>query len=462
MLPNLRLFLSPSLLALRLGVWALAGSDLSVLSSLGTQCPLVRTAIFWGHPGTAEVFSAVTQAICGWRHLQELYCSHLNPRAWAHLLETGRLRSGAFRPSDPIAALATSAKHMALFPEMSDLHVTSRTVTHATDFIKLMHHTPRMCHLSIESTRENTPQNIHALCVALSNRVLDSDSPEVLRLSGYDSPGTLPPTITFETMQPLLSFRDLRVLKIERFGTFALDDEALKVFAMAWPNLEILRLEHNIWPRPLGITFRGLSHLVRFCPNLKHLTLAFDATKTECTQEELGGASNCAIKWLDLLNSPLSDVGVVAALLKCLFPQLERCIHSPQPRTPRALHVTIARVLGRVKYYLSRNSFPYGLVFRPSLCHNEDRSFLRKTVTRVRVGHIHVEGFLQGGRVNPTLNMINVTNLVNLNIRTMGNSSANICDTVSALWGRFVLYYLARLQSIPPPVAAVLYSTVDS
>ncbi|KAH7906621.1 hypothetical protein BJ138DRAFT_1162236 [Hygrophoropsis aurantiaca] len=320
MLPKFHLFLPPTLLVLKLGLWAIEGSDLSVLSLLGTQCPFVRTAIFKGHPGAEDVISAVSQAICGWRHLQELHCGPLNRKAWAHLSETGSLRSGAFWLPDPIVASIPSplaaSKRMALFPEMSDLHLTSHTVTQATGFVESMHHTPKICHISIKSTRESTSQNIHALCIALSNRALDS--PSLLKLSSSDLIGnsTSPPIITFEAIQPLLSFRSLRILEIERFGTFALDNEALKIFAMAWPNLEILRLDHNVWPPPFGITFRGLSHLVKSCPNLKGLDLAFDATKTDYTEEELGGASNRAITLLGVFNSPLSDVGIVAALLK--------------------------------------------------------------------------------------------------------------------------------------------------
>ncbi|KAH7905453.1 hypothetical protein BJ138DRAFT_772702 [Hygrophoropsis aurantiaca] len=330
MLPNLHLFLSPTLLVLKLDLWTIEGSDLSILLSLGTQCPLVRTAVFEGPLETEELSSAVSQAVCGWRHLQELQCGKLDRQAWAHLSETGTLTSGAFRLPSPLAAYITSpqasSECMTLFPEMSDIHISSRTVRLALDFVELMHHTPRRFQLTAEFTR--TSQAIHALFVALSNRALDS--PSHLKLYGSDlqDNSASAPTISFETMHPLLGFRNLRVLQIESFGTFSLDDEALKAFAMAWPNLETLWLYHSIWPRPLGITFQGLSHLVKFCPNLKRLALAFDATNVYFVGGELQDASNHTIKLLYALNSPLSDPGSVARLLKCLFPRLKRVFNS--------------------------------------------------------------------------------------------------------------------------------------
>ncbi|KAH7906112.1 hypothetical protein BJ138DRAFT_670798 [Hygrophoropsis aurantiaca] len=359
MLPHLHLFLSPSLLVLKLDLWRIGNTDLRALSSLSTFCPSVRTAIFEGPFETDELSAAVSRAVCGWRDIRELRCGSLDQEVWEHLSATGRLTSADFRLPPPLAEYITRTSPSSsdaectasrLFPEMLDICVSCPTVSLATGFLDLLHHTPRRFHLTAESTYACTAQAIHALFAALSVRALDSYPPTHLKLYGSDQRrnsdrGSLPPpVITLVTLQPLLSFKGLRVLHIDSVGTFSLDDVALHALAAAWPNLETLWLHHTKWPHPLGITFRGLAWLIGLCPCLEQLALAFDVTDADSgflEDEEfkaLGGASgsiaNHAIHVLYALNSSVRgawlwrDAARVAVLLRRLFPRLEKVLGS--------------------------------------------------------------------------------------------------------------------------------------
>ncbi|KAH7906109.1 hypothetical protein BJ138DRAFT_1117871 [Hygrophoropsis aurantiaca] len=124
----------------------------------------------------------------------------------------------------------------------------------------------------------------------------------------------------------------LRVLHLDSFGTFSLDDAALRALAVAWSSLETLWMHHDEWPHPLGITFRGLARLVGLCPRLERLALAFDVTDADSSfleDEEFK-----ALGVLYALNSSVNDAWRwrdaprVAALLWRLFPRLERVFGS--------------------------------------------------------------------------------------------------------------------------------------
>ncbi|KAH7925147.1 hypothetical protein BV22DRAFT_1129254 [Leucogyrophana mollusca] len=327
-LSYLRLFLAPSLVVLKADLRGLSESDPNVLSSLHTICPLIRTAVFTKVPESKEAVAAISQAVCGWRHLQILQCDRLNKAAWAHVLRTPGLTVGDFHLPPRIAEFARTAgvpsSSSDLFPSLSDLRLSSRNVNLATTLIEMMNHTPTTFQLIVEHTPSS--QSIHALFNALSERVVQS--PSQLLLTGPD--GDDPPVITLEKMEPLLNFSSLRVLEMDSFCTFFFDDEALTEMALAWPNLETLWLYRKRWEVPSGITFQGLFSLVQLCPKLNRLALAFDATAMDSALpiSYLNKVSNHAVKHLHVMDTHLDDPPVVALALLSLFAGLERVHYS--------------------------------------------------------------------------------------------------------------------------------------
>ncbi|KAF9467213.1 hypothetical protein BDZ94DRAFT_1249858 [Collybia nuda] len=82
--------------------------------------------------------------------------------------------------------------------------------------------------------------------------------------------------ITTQTLVPLLS-RNMKSLNIDLRGTTELNNRAISDLAEAWPNLELLRLTEASTETYPSVTIEGITTLISMCPNLRTLSLRFDA-----------------------------------------------------------------------------------------------------------------------------------------------------------------------------------------
>lgn len=142
------------------------------------------------------------------------------------------------------------------------------------------------------------------------------------RLQGQRSP--FAPTITTNTLRPLLVFRKLLRVTVFLCCPYDLDDSLLRDMTSAWPSLEILELLSPQPRRPdifhSKVTAAGLIPLAIHCPRLVNLAIAFDARQSPVLDDErlfqghLHHLSNLAVG-----NSPILAPLQVAMFLSCLF-----------------------------------------------------------------------------------------------------------------------------------------------
>jgi hypothetical protein len=80
-------------------------------------------------------------------------------------------------------------------------------------------------------------------------------------------------------LEPLLSFPNISVLKVNLDGDIALDDGALRRIGESWPNLRVLRLFDQTMGTSSAVTImEGLLPLITACPQLEELTLRVNFT----------------------------------------------------------------------------------------------------------------------------------------------------------------------------------------
>ncbi|KAF8951375.1 hypothetical protein BDZ97DRAFT_1932433 [Flammula alnicola] len=129
------------------------------------------------------------------------------------------------------------------------------------------------------------------------------------------------------TLPPLLSFKDLTIVQLDIPCSFDLGDTQLKAMAEAWPRLRRFQLGSMMgWHLPPSITFTGILHLLRSCPELEYLVLPFDTSSEKPLPSMITSAHiNKNITYLYIGNAMVSgegDQSAVAWFLRQVFPNL--------------------------------------------------------------------------------------------------------------------------------------------
>lgn len=131
--------------------------------------------------------------------------------------------------------------------------------------------------------------------------------------------------IDWPILQPLLSFPNLRALKLDIPCTFELGDAALHDMAKAWPRICRLSLGFIAgWGAPPQVTLSGILDLLVFCPELEHFFIPFDTSVSPPLTIPIG-AIRPNITYLQVGNSYIRHTDhmmPVANFLKRLFPKL--------------------------------------------------------------------------------------------------------------------------------------------
>lgn len=130
--------------------------------------------------------------------------------------------------------------------------------------------------------------------------------------------------MTMRMMQPLLGFKELRMLWLNVPVVYLLDDNDLERMARAWPQLQIFSLGARFgWMEESRVTLGGVKSLIRHCPGLKNLELVIDATKEVPERAGAMAVANNKITGLVLGNSKIrAQTDEVAEELGAVLPQL--------------------------------------------------------------------------------------------------------------------------------------------
>jgi hypothetical protein len=123
-----------------------------------------------------------------------------------------------------------------------------------------------------------------------------------------------------DTIRPLLSCKQLRVVILKLAFLEALDDSWLLAAANAWPLLEQLRMEVRI-PQNPKITFKGLVFLIRDLPRLQSIYLTLNLREADIVLLE--GIPTGHIRCLKMTHPKLVQRRNLDSLLQAMFHQLK-------------------------------------------------------------------------------------------------------------------------------------------
>jgi hypothetical protein len=130
---------------------------------------------------------------------------------------------------------------------------------------------------------------------------------------------------TAVTLEPLLSFPNISVLKIGLDGPVELNNTVIGRVAEAWPNLRVFRVfEHTILTTPMVTLGDGLLTLVAGCPKLEEVTLRMNASEIPSFSQIAGITPVRNLRWLNVCTSTIttSAHADLAAFLTTVFPAL--------------------------------------------------------------------------------------------------------------------------------------------
>ena len=206
------------------------------------------------------------------------------------------------------------------FPVLLDLAITAclgdviRFMT--TDFAPV-----NITSLYISTYIELEPEQLHTLLVTLSGqcRLL---SELYIKLLHVPAKLELIPAkqITYDTLRPVLSFRNLSTFEVTHKFPVNISLEEIEELASRWPSLETLSLnEEPLVMHDSTLDLRALIPFAHHCPKLRRLGLFMDASATKIhLKQELKPLSALCV--LSVGTSKLRDPDTVAAFLSHLLP----------------------------------------------------------------------------------------------------------------------------------------------
>ncbi|KAI0351986.1 hypothetical protein OH77DRAFT_828785 [Trametes cingulata] len=211
------------------------------------------------------------------------------------------------------------------FPSLVDLTLEAPSLAECTAFLNALG-TCKLETLTVICEERPSEQMLRDFCTALV-ACCSHDSFRTFSISDNGTGSEY--AVSVEIFTPLTCFSNLRSFTLDLSGPYALDDAFPQALLSAWPILEELSIgaKHG-WGRRPALTFTGLAHIVRLCPQLEELCIAIDATQ-EVNASILAEVSpNTRVSSLNLIDSHVvqDEAGAVALSrnLAALFPELER------------------------------------------------------------------------------------------------------------------------------------------
>ncbi|KAG0694384.1 hypothetical protein DFH29DRAFT_815425 [Suillus ampliporus] len=326
----LRMTLVPSLLVLNLRFSSASFTFLSVLSSLGTLCPHLRSMSLKCRPTTTEDLSStfIAQPISQLHHLRTLRLWDLGNTGIDHIMQLQALRT--LHLDLRISSVGERKSHLS-FPGFHNLHnlrlsfgafeqVMDSDFLSSLEVIRSKEIELVFASQIVESSEGVSTSLFQFL--AILPKICDNEKLERLSLVGSRNIHT-----QLAVFMPLRAFRNLIGLEVEKSRSTSISDRELCQLVSAWPRLQALKISCYIAIGTTAVpTFHGLLGLLRLCPSLTSLALVIDATKLVGINLKSPGGENFSkcLKDLTLGNSIISSPLNVALILSGLFPYLEQ------------------------------------------------------------------------------------------------------------------------------------------
>jgi hypothetical protein len=300
-------------------------AKLALLASLGARCPSIQ----------ALDCAPKCEFVCGWRELSHLRTGFLDTKSLCYLASLPSLRSLDFKIDDYDDTQSHTTPEFT--SQLDEVSITAFAPLFCTRRLKnarflscrsvslTISYYDTLCGQEIPvellDVLEDMP-DIPDLMVSLS----ECFSPTILERICVDSEDNQPIMLCFDAIAPLLSFSRLTELDFNGLHTDAIDDDALKMMAQSWPQLEKFLFgaaptENE--PDPPSLTFTGLVHLIQHCRRLRNIALYFDARPIDVKCEPFCATiPNEKVSSISIGISPITDPIAIACQLHILLPNL--------------------------------------------------------------------------------------------------------------------------------------------
>lgn len=341
----IKLFISPTLGVLHLmmtdeyGVYD--ASRFSLLASLPILCPSISVLQLNAQPhrlGDTDVSddkllkgeislhtSTALSAIQNLAHLQRLSFSFwkIQENAFCNVISLPSLRylSIANTPLPGFRPPISQATRNCLLC-LEHLNLSWGSIEFALWMVANMWKTPLET-MTLEFAQTLTVANVRALFQTMNHQIVHGTLRQIsISSNGNARSGMVDIGLTMAHLTPLLSFMNLTSMRLE-YVAIALDDDDIIKISLAWPRLELLRVD-----KPAdslhAVSLKGLAALAQNCRALAELRLPLNTSNAVQDDFDLGNiACNQELRYLDVQTSPIDNPSMVAAVLYKLFPNLE-------------------------------------------------------------------------------------------------------------------------------------------
>ncbi|KAF8556819.1 hypothetical protein OG21DRAFT_1458543 [Imleria badia] len=331
----LRLLLTPSLVVLSLPNCTLRSPEVSILTSIGTVCPSLRTLSIPLHKPLANVLDAkgekiLSEALLYLHSLGSLTCPALDEVAIIHLSRLPFLIDLSFelqldfqlekvRPYIAPPAFASI--------DMLTLHASALSTL--TSLLEPMRFKPTTVSFVVATTP--TPDALRLFFLALVSACGSEKLSKIsLTTSSERQRNTPPQQVTSSTFQSLLALPNIRTFEFDVPCDVALDDDAITSLSKHWPNLSVLSLNAKSgWGITSRVSHQGLITLLSRCQTLTEFALAIDFSDVDAPHIEMSdarpgdGVTNDTCLLANFVTSAIMFPITLAAFLSDVCPELE-------------------------------------------------------------------------------------------------------------------------------------------
>ncbi|KAH0826689.1 hypothetical protein J3R83DRAFT_5080 [Lanmaoa asiatica] len=316
----LRLLLTPSLVSLELSYCALRSPEVSILTSIGTVCPSLKTLGIISHKPFANILDAkgekiLSEALLCLHSLESLICPALDETAIVHLshlpllVELSLELQLDFQLEKVKPYVAPPA-----FASVQSLTLHSSALSTLTSLLEPMRFKPSSVSFVVASTP--TPDALRLFFLALVSACGSEQLSRISLTTSSERQRGIPPQ---QTRSNSTAPCDI-----------AIDDDAITTLTKHWPKLTVLLLNAKSgWGITSRVTHHGLITLVSRWAALTDLALAVDFSEIDGPHVDIpesrpgNGVTNDKCLVANFVTSAIMYPVTVAAFLSDICPELE-------------------------------------------------------------------------------------------------------------------------------------------
>lgn len=330
----LRLLLTPSLVTLSLSCCALRSPEVSILTSIGTVCPSLKSlSIASQRPFSnldAKGEKILSEALLYLHSLESLVCPALDETAIIHLSHLPLLTELSlelqldFQPEKVKPFVAPPA-----FASLQFFTLHASTLSSLTSLLEPMRFQPGSVSFVVASTP--TPDGLRLFFLTLVSACGSERLRRIsLTTSNERQRGILPQQASLSTFQSLLAFPNIESFEFDAPCDMDLDDDAIKTLTKHWPKLTMLSLNAKSgWGITSRVTHRGLITLLSRCASLADIALTVDFSEIDRPPIEIpdsrpgNGVMNDKCLVANFVTSTIMFPVTVAAFLSDICPEMD-------------------------------------------------------------------------------------------------------------------------------------------